>query len=138
VATIVMPFGKHKGRPLDAMPTDYLRWLVNLPNLRPAMRWAVVEELAQERDCCRSSYLLEDACRAYLDDLAAGERKVTTHIVECRRPGEPWREHSRHEGMDAGEWAADEMSFAPALQGLERRIRRESRMEKIPAAEVPS
>jgi hypothetical protein len=40
-----MPFGQHKGLPLSAIPTDYLRWLQTLPDLRYLLRDAVVAEL---------------------------------------------------------------------------------------------
>ena len=39
-----MPFGKHKGTPLDELPDDYLVWLYDLDNLFPPLRRAVDEE----------------------------------------------------------------------------------------------
>jgi len=40
-----MPFGKHKGRPLSDVPTDYLCWLLDECDLRPGFRRAVDAEL---------------------------------------------------------------------------------------------
>lgn len=37
----VMPFGKYKGRPLSAVPPDYLTWLLGKPDLGPGLRAAV-------------------------------------------------------------------------------------------------
>jgi hypothetical protein len=46
-----MPFGKHKGEPLDDIATDYLQWLINTAtNLRPPLRRAIVMELERRRD----------------------------------------------------------------------------------------
>jgi hypothetical protein len=40
-----MPFGRHRGEPLSALPQQYLEWLSGLPNLRPPLRGAVHAEL---------------------------------------------------------------------------------------------
>jgi hypothetical protein len=42
-----MPFGRYKGRPLSALPADYLDWLATLPDLRPPLRAAVAAEQAR-------------------------------------------------------------------------------------------
>lgn len=39
-----MPFGKHRGLPLSAIPLDYLRWLTTI-ELQPRLREAVAAEL---------------------------------------------------------------------------------------------
>lgn len=36
-----MPFGKHKGMPLDLVPTDYLRWLESKGDIDPDLKWSV-------------------------------------------------------------------------------------------------
>lgn len=41
-----MPFGRHKGQPLSALPDDYLDWLASL-DLRPPLRRAVEAEQAR-------------------------------------------------------------------------------------------
>ena len=36
---MIMPFGKHKGKPLEDIPLDYIEWsLENLDDLRPSLR----------------------------------------------------------------------------------------------------
>lgn len=37
-ARVRMPFGKHKDAELAAVPTDYLRWLLDWDGLRPGLR----------------------------------------------------------------------------------------------------
>ena len=39
-----MPFGKHKGMPLEELPDDYLVWLSDRDNLYPPLRAAVDRE----------------------------------------------------------------------------------------------
>ena len=42
-----MPFGRHRGEPLSALPDSYLWWLASLPNLRPPLRGAVLAEIGR-------------------------------------------------------------------------------------------
>jgi exodeoxyribonuclease X len=35
-----MTFGKHKGTPLSEVPKDYVRWLLDQPNVDPYLRQA--------------------------------------------------------------------------------------------------
>jgi exodeoxyribonuclease X len=42
----LMPFGKHKGVPLKALPGTYIQWLMKLDNLDRDMRWSL-EQLLQ-------------------------------------------------------------------------------------------
>jgi hypothetical protein len=44
-----MPFGKHKGEPLAALPDGYLDWLVTI-DLRPRLRAAVWNEIRRRED----------------------------------------------------------------------------------------
>jgi|SRR6516162_9625581 hypothetical protein len=40
-----MPWGKHKGRPLEEIPVDYLGWLLDeAENMKPWLREAVRQE----------------------------------------------------------------------------------------------
>ena len=43
-------FGKYRGQPLAAVPSDYLAWMLRgIPGLREALRAAVWEELRRRR-----------------------------------------------------------------------------------------
>ena len=44
-----MPFGRYKGYELDALPHDYLGWLIGLPDLRRLLRAAVEAEADRRR-----------------------------------------------------------------------------------------
>lgn len=41
----VMPFGRHKGKPLSAIPAGYLLWALELPNLRADTRAAIAAHI---------------------------------------------------------------------------------------------
>jgi hypothetical protein len=41
----MMPFGKHRGVPLDRLPDDYLAWLSDLDDLRQPLRGAVDQQV---------------------------------------------------------------------------------------------
>ena len=47
-----MAFGRYRGEPLSAIPTDYLDWLVTV-DLRPPLRVAVERELRIREDAER-------------------------------------------------------------------------------------
>jgi len=40
-----MPFGVHSGQPLQAIPVNYLLFLLSKPWLKPFLRSAIVDEL---------------------------------------------------------------------------------------------
>ncbi len=44
-----MPFGRHRGTPLDQLPEDYLTWLSTLGDLREPLRTAVKREVEDRR-----------------------------------------------------------------------------------------
>lgn len=44
-----MPFGKHRGRPIEDIPTAYLKWLLTI-ELYDVLRNAVEEELELRRE----------------------------------------------------------------------------------------
>jgi hypothetical protein len=47
-ASVVLPFGKHRGCRLDEVPADYLLWVLdNFDCLRPNMRTAIEKYLEQ-------------------------------------------------------------------------------------------
>ena len=43
----VMPFGKHKGMPLEELPSEYLLWLGCLDTLRQPLLGQVLKEMAR-------------------------------------------------------------------------------------------
>jgi uncharacterized protein (DUF3820 family) len=43
----LMPFGAHKGTPLDQLPSDYLLWLGCLNDLRQPLLGHVLKEMAR-------------------------------------------------------------------------------------------
>lgn len=45
-----MPFGKHKGTPIEDVPESYLRWLLNNCDLGPIIRRAIEKQLGIEGD----------------------------------------------------------------------------------------
>jgi DNA polymerase-3 subunit epsilon len=45
-----MPFGKHKGKPLSAVPPDYLDWLINRDGIPVDLQEAIWLRLRQEED----------------------------------------------------------------------------------------
>jgi Putative quorum-sensing-regulated virulence factor len=42
---MLIPFGKNKGKALDRVPEDYVKWLAGLDNLREPFKTAVAEEV---------------------------------------------------------------------------------------------
>jgi uncharacterized protein (DUF3820 family) len=59
-----MPFGFHKGKTLGTLPDDYLGWLASLPDLWPALRSAVEQEIKR-----RGMKQAEHASRATATDV---------------------------------------------------------------------
>jgi hypothetical protein len=59
---MLMPFGRHRGVPLDQLPTGYLAWLAQLDDLRDPLRRAVIAECA--RRATRRDAAGEDGARA--------------------------------------------------------------------------
>jgi len=45
--THAMPFGAHKGKPLDEIPSEYLLWLGCLNDLRQPLLGHVLREMAR-------------------------------------------------------------------------------------------
>jgi hypothetical protein len=70
-----MPFGQHKGLPLEQLPNDYLDWLVSLQNLRKKLRVGVDAELErrlflQDHPGCINPRLVDEIVGAGLRSLA--------------------------------------------------------------------
>lgn len=63
-----MPFGKHKGQPLAEVPTDYLRWLTGLDDLREPLYSAAHAELDRREDDDTPIFTTTRSCPA--PDLA--------------------------------------------------------------------
>jgi hypothetical protein len=61
--TFVMPFGKHKGKPLAEVPAGYLTWLLeNVPDLYPKTREAI-EAFVRPHDATEQPPPTSDAPR---------------------------------------------------------------------------
>src|SRR5947207_10839575 len=65
-----MPFGRHKGRPLDQLPSDYIWWLVTL-DLRPPLRRHVALEYERRFGAAAAD-------RSFPRDLRQVAHKVVT------------------------------------------------------------
>jgi len=75
---VVIPFGKHQGLPLSAVPS--LQWLANLGDLRAPLKGAVVAEL-RERGGATQLPLLRCPDPALAQELvAAGRRSLASSI----------------------------------------------------------
>lgn len=53
-AAFVMPFGKHKGTPIERIPGDYLRWLADEPGMKNNIRRHAARELQRRADVARA------------------------------------------------------------------------------------
>lgn len=43
---MIMPFGKHRGKPLEYVPEDYLLWVLeNCKQISPFLRQAIIDRL---------------------------------------------------------------------------------------------
>ena len=47
---VTMPFGKHKGRKLADIPSDYLDWLQTNCDLRPRLKMQIAGEIQRRRN----------------------------------------------------------------------------------------
>ena len=48
--TMLMPFGKHKGEPIEDLPVDYLEWaLGNIETLSPSLQAEMEAQLKLKR-----------------------------------------------------------------------------------------
>lgn len=76
----VMPFGKHKGTPIDCLPDDYLEWLYRLPDLRPFLRAAIDQEVERRRESRQSHRGRSTTSRGRISEAA---RIITPDIIEA-------------------------------------------------------
>jgi hypothetical protein len=80
-----MPFGKHKGAPLDALPSDYFAWLLSL-DLKEPLKSALAME--RERRYC------ERAEAVSLDSVKGAAKEIVS--VGYRTLAQRW--HPDHGG----------------------------------------
>jgi len=72
-----MPFGRHKGAPLEALPTSYLSWLTGLETLHDPLKTSVVEELARrELEARAAPPAMEDVQRAAVNIVKMGYHEL--------------------------------------------------------------
>jgi hypothetical protein len=72
-----MPFGKHKGWPLEALPTNYLDWLLGLGTLREPLASAVRQERARRESGATSHSPLRQLDPAIAQEvIRAGYRQL--------------------------------------------------------------
>lgn len=46
---MLMPFGKHKGEPVEDLSEDYIEWLLENCDLRPALQKELENQLVAKR-----------------------------------------------------------------------------------------
>jgi hypothetical protein len=91
-----LPFGKHKGRPLADVPTDYLRWVLRETKLSARLAAAVRAELASRGQPvpppAASPWSRCRDCRGQLHASWVVHKNGSRHIrAECVRCG--WTTH---------------------------------------------
>jgi hypothetical protein len=64
-----MPFGRYRGQPLSALPSDYLQWLLTLDDLREPLRSSIRDEVARRSGARPDPRIVEDV-------IAAGQRSL--------------------------------------------------------------
>jgi hypothetical protein len=69
----VMPFGKYRGKPLSAVPLDYLQWADSECDLRPYVRTAIRAEILRRTDPGGTVDAYE---RGYRDGLEDARRQA--------------------------------------------------------------
>lgn len=48
--TVRMPFGKHKGEPVEDLPADYIEWFLgNVERISPSLQREMEAQLAMKR-----------------------------------------------------------------------------------------
>jgi hypothetical protein len=80
MATVTLPFGKHRGKPLADIPRSYLSWALNTCDLDPFLAWHVQAELRRRGE----RFLPAAAVLAELEELltvAVSEDPGLTHAV---------------------------------------------------------
>jgi hypothetical protein len=90
----VLPFGRHKGRPLTEVPTDYLQWLLRSIKLSSGLRAALADELTRRgiqapdppprpEPACRRCPGARYRCLWGEDSI--GRRFIRAECVRCRQ-----------------------------------------------------
>ena len=103
-----MPFGKFRGEALSTIPTDYLRWLVSLDDLREQLRSAVIGELEIRRRLVHSLVpVCPDPGRA-ARVVAAGRRV----IAKKNHPDTGGSHHDFFRLTETVEWLEDAIGSA--------------------------
>jgi len=78
-----MPYGKHKGKALSALPADYIKWcLSDMEHLREPLRVALTAEL--ERRESTQSEPGDERANEPADEPSAAPRQTATAEVSVR------------------------------------------------------
>ena len=101
-----MPFGRHRGEPLSALPDEYLDWLTTI-ELRPRLRAGIYAEIRRREDAEFGASTPGSA------SLTCPEPRVARELV-----GAGLRSVSRRYHPDAGGTHADMIAVTAAADWL--------------------
>jgi len=101
-----MPFGRHRGEPLDRLPADYVEWLLTI-DLREPLRAHVAQEAARRRG--------ERPSRSAPDPVIAGELvSAGLHVLARRHHPDTGGSHTAMTAVTAAaDWLRGQIRSLP-------------------------